>query len=324
MIMGRSIVRYSLITIAIGIAIFLVFRSKVPFGRNNTSFAVRPDVRITRIELIQGKKKVSIEESGDKWFVNKKDEARKSAVIFIMKTLREMKIKSPVSSGTFENEIVAKNVEPVRVNVFSRHRMIRSFYVYKTSSNIYGNIMKLKPSSKPFIVYMPGYEDDIGVYFIAEELFWKPYQVFHLLPSEIGSVTNEVFSEENASFRIECGLKSFQLTDLTKPVTGWDTLKVKRYLTYFTSIAFETWASGMTESEIKSITSANPLCRISVSRRDGNDIVLTVWEKWKTENGTRTPDTDRVWARTNQRDELFIMKYPELDPVLKKRSYFFN
>ncbi len=324
MIMGRYIVRYSLITIAIGIAIFLVFRSKVPFGRNNTSFAVGPDARITRIELIQGKKKVSIEESGDKWFVNKKDEARKSVVIFIMKTLREMKIKSPVSSGTFENEIVAKNIEPVRVNVFSRHRMIRSFYVYKTNSNIYGNIMKIKPSSKPYIVYMPGYEDDIGVHFIAEELFWKPYQVFHILPSEIGSVTNEVFSEENASFRIECALKSFQLTDLTKPVSGWDTLKVKRYLTYFTSIAFETWASAMTESEINSITSANPLCRISVSRRDGNNIVLTVWEKWKTENGTRIPDTDRVWARTNQRDELFIMKYPELDPVLKKRSYFFN
>ena len=322
--MGRSFIRYSLIIIAICIAIFLVFRNKVPFGKSNTSFAVKPDARITRIELIQGNRKIRIEEVGDKWLVNRKDEARKSAVVFILKTLREMKIKSPVSSESFENEIVKNGIDPVRVNVFSRYRLIRGFYVYKTGSNIYGNIMKIKAFSKPYIVYLPGYEDNIGDNFVADELFWKPFQVFHLLPSEIESVTNEIFSDVNSSFGIESKLKSFQLTDLKTTVTGWDTAKVKRYLTYFTAIAFESWAAGLTESEINSIISSNPLYRISVKKADEKEIVLTVWEKWKTENGIRTPDTDRVWARTNQQNELFIIKYLDLDPVLKKRSYFYN
>ena len=32
----------------------------------------------------------------------------------------------------------------------------------KPASNIYGNIMKMKSGSKPFIVYVPGFEGDIG------------------------------------------------------------------------------------------------------------------------------------------------------------------
>jgi hypothetical protein len=35
-------------------------------------------------------------------------------------------------------------------------------------------------------------------------------------------------------------------------------------------------------------------------------------------------DSDRVWAKTNQRDEIFIMRYFDLDPILKKRGYFFK
>jgi len=45
-------------------------------------------------------------------------------------------------------------------------------------------MMKIKGGSKPFIVCVPGYEGDIGSGFSLNELFWQPYAVFNLLPSE--------------------------------------------------------------------------------------------------------------------------------------------
>ena len=96
-----------------------------------------------------------------------------------------MKIKSPVSAELFKSEITEKGIEPVRVKVYENRKLIKSFLVYKTSSNSYGNIMKIRERSKPFIVYVPGYDGDIGSAFTLNELFWQPYTVFNLLPSEI-------------------------------------------------------------------------------------------------------------------------------------------
>jgi hypothetical protein len=322
--MNKLIIRYFLIFIAVGALLLFLFRGRTPFGKGNSSFAIDPEVEITRIDLFQGDKKLSLEKSGESWRINKKDLVRKNAVLFILRTMREMKIKSPVSVEIFDNEIVKKKIDPVRVNVYEKRKMVKSFFVYKTGSNIYGNIMKIKASSKPFIVYIPGYEDNIGTHFIVNELFWKPYVVFNLLPSQIDYVKLEYFNDTTSSFIINYNKKVFSLSDFRKDISGWDTLKVKRFLTYFTSIPFEIWAFDLPENEKKIIESGLPLFRISVKQSLGKEIILTVWGKWNLTDGDKKIDSDRVWAKTNLRDEIFIMRYFDLDPVLKKRAYFYT
>jgi hypothetical protein len=41
------------------------------------------------------------------------------------------------------------------------------------------------------------------------------------------------------------------------------------------------------------------------------------------ENGKKTKDSDRLFGKTQNNDELFIIRYFDIDPLLKKRSYFF-
>jgi hypothetical protein len=235
-----------------------------------------------------------------------------------------MKIKSPVSAEIFTDEIVKKQINPVRVNIYEKRRLQKSFYVYKTGSNVYGNIMKIKTSSKPFIVYIPGYEDNIGAHFIVNELFWKPFQVFNHLPSQISSLKFENIPDSSDSFIINCNRNAVSLSGLNNVVSGWDTLKVRRYITYYTSIQFENWAFDLPENEKKMIESGNPLYRITLKDTGGEVIILTVWEKSTIDGGVKKSDTDRVWAKTNKRDDIFVMRYFDLDPILKKRSYFFS
>jgi hypothetical protein len=303
------------------LSIVLVFHGRKPFGKDQTSFASVPDKEITRIELSGEGRKLTLEKNGELWLVNGEKEARRSAVAFIERILTGMKIKSPVTPELFQQEVTDRRIYPVRVRVYENRKMLSSFLVFKTGSNIYGNIMKISEKSKPFIVYVPGYEGDIGSGFTVNELFWTPYSIFNLLPSEILDVTFENVAEPASSFTISGKNNLYTLSDGNSSLTGWDTARVRRYISYFAMIPFESWALDLSRPETDSIQSSTPLCRIKVKKPDGTLSVLTLWEKTSAETGQK--DSDRLWGKTDSGNTLFIVRYFDIDPLLKKRSYFF-
>ena len=321
--MNKLIVRVILISIAVTLIVVLLLRNRLPFGKSNSSFSSEPDRDITRIEFSESGKKLSLEKKGATWLINEKTEARKNGILFIIRILKEIKIKSPVSEEMFNSEIIEKGIEPVKIKVYDGNKLIKSFLVYKTSSNIYGNIMKIKERSKPFIVYVPGYDGNIGSAFTMSELFWKPYTVFNFLPSEIVSVKLENLSDTSSSFSINCRNRHFTLSSMNRELTGWDSALVVRYLSYFAWIPFEKWALDMSIDERKMVESKQPLYRITVISSNGKESVLTLWERMKDDNGEMTKDSDRLLGKTQSNDEFFIMRYFDIDPLLKKRSYFF-
>jgi hypothetical protein len=323
MMMYKLIIKGVLMSMVLVLILILVFRDRLPFGAGNSSFASKPHMEITRIEFLEQGKKLSLEKTAENWVINKKTEARKSGILFILRILREIEIKSPLSADLFKSEITDKGIEPVKIRVFENRKLIKSFLVYKTSSNIYGNIMKIREKSKPFIVYVPGYDGDIGSAFTLNELFWQPYTVFNFLPSEIESVSFENIADTSSSFLITCRNHHFALSDRNRELTGWDSALVQRYLSYFVWIPFEKWALEMGEEEKKMVESQQPLCRISVTTSQGKKSILTLWEKMKDEQADLAKDSDRLLGRTQISDEFFIMRYFDIDPLLKKRSYFF-
>jgi len=321
--MYKLVIKGLLISIAVVLIAVLLFRHRLPFGKSNSSFAAEPEKEITRIDFSETGKRLSLEKKGDDWVINEKNEARKSGILFILRILREIKIKSPVSEELFKSAITDKGIEPVKIKVYERKRLIKSFLVYKTSSNDYGNIMKISTRSKPFIVYMPGYDRNIGSAFTLNELFWQPYTVFNLLPSEIESVKFENLSDTSSSFIITRRNHHFILAAANRELTGWDSTLVTRYLSYFAWIPFEKWDLELGDKEKNLIESQQPLYRIGVTTVTGKESILTLWEKMKEGKDENTTDSDRLLGRTQSSDEFFIMRYFDIDPLLKKRSYFF-
>jgi hypothetical protein len=319
--MNKILIRSFLLFIIIGLLLLILFISRSPFGKSNSSFASEPKEEITRIEFSGEAKKLILEKKGESWFVNGKSEARKSGVLFILRILEEIKIKSPVSSELFESEITGKHISPVKVKVFEKGRLLKSFLVYKTRSNSYGNIMKIKEKSKPFIVCVPGFDGDIGSGFVLNELFWQPYIVFNFLPSEISSVSLENFTDTTSSFSIIKKNNHYLLAGMSGNTAQWDSSLVIRYISYFAWIPFESWELGIGEKEKKTIETQQPIYRITVNTINGRRKTLTLWDKM-IENG-KAIDSDRVLGKTEDNDELFIMRYFDIDPLLKKKSYFF-
>ncbi len=312
-----------LVFVTIGLLYLILFSASSPYGKNNSSFSSEPQKEITKIEFSESGERLTLEKNGDDWLINGKTEARKSGVLFILRILKEIKIKSPVSPDLFKSEIMGKDIIPVKVKVYEKRRLLSNFLVYKTRSNNYGNIMKIKEASKPFIVYVPGYDGDIGSAFTLNELFWQPYKVFNLLPSEIAAVKFENFSDTASSFSIVNRNHHYYLSGNTGDLAGWDSTLVTRYLSYFVRIPFESWAFDIGEAAKKIIEAQQPLYRIIVTAASGRKTILTLWGMMTGENGSKRIDSDRLLGKTEERDELFIMRYFDIDPLIKKRSYFF-
>ena len=321
--MTRVFIRNIILFFILLFILLLVFKNRAPFGNRNSSFSIDRQEEVTRIELSDGSNKLSLEKNGKEWLVNGKNVARKSSILFIIRVIKEIKIKSPVSPDMFNSEITERGIGPVKVKIYENSRLLNSFLVYKTRSNIYGNIMKIRDRSKPFIVYVPGYEADIGSAFVLNELYWQPFTLFNLLPSEIESVSVEPPRDTSISYSITHNNHSFVLSGTKSILSGWDTSRVRRYLTYFTYIPFDSWAFDIAADEKKRIETGQPLTRITVTGSNNKKTVLTLWEKVKSENGILTIDSDRLYGKTDNRDELFILRYFDVDPILKKRSYFF-
>jgi len=307
------------------ILLLIVFLSKTrtPFGKANSDFSTKPEQEITRIVLSQDREELTLEKSGEEWLINDKAKARKSGINFIIRILTEAKIKSPVSPELFESEIIEKDIIPVTVKVYEGRRVLKSFMVYKTISNNYGNIMKMKGSAKPFIVYVPGYEANIGSGFTLNELYWQPYSIFNLLPSEITSVHLENMSDTSSSFAIFKKEGRYSFSGTKSGLSGWDTSLVIRYLSYFTWIPFESWAFDINKDGKEFIDQQSPQYKLTTTSSGGYTTILSLWEKTKFENGEKGIDTDRLFGKTQANDDFFIVRYFDIDPVLKKRSYFF-
>jgi hypothetical protein len=173
------------------------------------------------------------------------------------------------------------------------------------------------------MVYVPGNDVEIGSAFNLNELFWQPYTVFNLLPSDIFSVTFENMADTGAFFRIENENQRLRLYGRSGELTGWDTARLMRYISYFTHVPFESWAFDLSTGEKEKIKNQEPLYRISVVTAGGAKTVLTLWERSTDEQGVFKRDTDRLWGKNDDREEFLILRYTDIDPLLKKRTYFF-
>jgi hypothetical protein len=322
--MRKTILFTTLIIAVLVAAIFVLSNSHSPFGKSNSEFASKPVTEITRIKFSQNGKDLTLEKAGEEWLINGEIKARKGGINFIIRILTEARIKSPVSPELFRSEITDKGIDPVNVQVYEGRKMLKSFMVYKTGSNIYGNIMKMRQRAKPFIVNVPGYEVNIGYAFTLKEQYWEPYTIFNMLPSEINSVRFENRGDSASSFRISKKDGKYTLSGNNNDLTGWNPELIIRYISYFTFVPFESWAVDMTNEEKLSIDIKEPDYRITVVSSTGSATILNLWERIKTENGKKVTDSDRLIGKIKGNDDFFIVRYFDIDPVLKKRAYFFS
>lgn len=288
-------------------------------GANGGTFKIKSGEKVTRVVIQKADSKVTLEMKKGEWLVNGKENARRAAISFLLSTLEGMEPESSVSQQTLESLKSKSTGKPVSVKIYSGVRKIRSFMVYHYNDVNYSSIIMKHHGSKPYLVYLPGYDFDPGIVFTAEADYWRPFTIFETMPSAIKEMNMTYTADRSASFSIICESGK----TLLEGNGSFDTVAVKRYLSYFVNVPFESLVTGLEPGEEKSLTASEPYFSISLTTVTGRTNVLKGWKRMSQANGTRIPDTDRLWGRLDD-GRLFVMRYLDIDPLLKKRSYFLS
>lgn len=313
-----------MIIIIIAVLAMVLISRQVPFGAKHSAFHVENTDRIYRILISGDNREVELIRRDGQWFLDGDIEARKPAVDMILKILRDIRIKSPVSDELFNQVVDSDNAQHMEVRVYGKNRLIQSFHVYKNTEGSLPGIMKRRRATRPFIAHMPGEEADPAMYFIADREFWMPNIVFALSPEQISRVKVMYTDKPDSSFTIR--KKGRQLDFYSPGSEGGqlDTLAAGRYLSYYNYIPFESYAYDLGREQKDSVSAHPADLSIEVVTDGADTSRLMAWTRKIMKGGSMVTDTDRLWGSVNGGEDLFVIMYYHLDPLIKYPSYFIS
>jgi len=179
--------------------------------------------------------------------------------------------------------------------------------------------MTLPENEQPLLFYVPGFANDLRTNFSPDEYLWRDNTLLNYLPDQILSISLQHWPDSAASFRVDWSGDAFQLTDhLGQRPANPDTEALRRYLTYFTTIGYAAKAE-LASHQKDSLDKARPNFVLEVRNRHGLSNQLEGHLIAQPDGST---NFDQVWVRFNDEAEYLVVKFAEIDPVLKRLDYF--
>ena len=308
------------------IAVVITSRQCGGYTTSSDYFAVKNSKRVTSVILERNNEKLLLKREKTGWKVNDKKEASTATVRFFLETLSRATIKSTVAESLFRNDLASNPVPVVRVTIKKTPGLTKSYLVYQVSSNPYGNYFKKREKGIPYVVNIPGFSGDIGSLYVTNEKFWLPHEVFRYQPSQIRMVSLEYKPGEKSSFMIRQERSGhIELYSLPGelPVQDVNRAKLSRYLTYFNVLRYERPVLETDSVNVKALLSSTPVHHITVEDTTGKEITLRTYPivNQNVDSGSQV-DLNRIYGQINEEKELVIIRYMDIDPILKDLSYF--
>jgi len=323
--------QYRTYFIIIGLVVILLIaviltRRYGGFSVDSRDFSIKQSDRVTAVIMEKEGERLVLTKGESGWMVNDRYKARPSAIRFLLETLSRISIKSSVPESQFQTEWKHVSSSVIRVEIREKPGRVRSFLVYPVTSNPYGNYFKKRERGTPFIVNIPGYSGNVGSLFVTGEKFWLPHTLYSCQPSEIRMIKLLICHNEPQSFVIyqeSPGAVKLLTLPEEEPVQNLDTARVYRYFSYFNNLRFERWVLDSDSVDIPAVLSSQPRHEITIQDQSGSSATIRTYPIIRgTKNGEPEIDLNRIYANMNNDSALVIVKYVDIDPVLKERDYF--
>ena len=268
-----------IITIVLAVIVaYLFYTSKEGTIRQELKdFAIEDTSAITKIFLADmSNHQVTLEkiEPGH-WIVNGKYKARKDLIEILLKTMKNLEVKSPVAKAARENVIKRIATGAVKVEVYQNNNdePNKVYYVGGATQSQMGTYMLLENSSNPFIMNIPYFSGYLTTRYNTDEYEWRDKTVFNYQFKDIAGVKLEYTHNPEYSFSImNTGNWTYTLRSLQNDelIANYDTNNLNIYLTFFRNIQFEGFVRNKDTAFRDSIVSYPPFCTLTVTDMSGN------------------------------------------------------
>ncbi len=275
---------------------------------------------ISKIVIENNQDTIILTNKNNKWFINNKFPAKEQALNFLLLVSNQLKIKNPVmriymDSINSELELNGKTVKFYN----NDNDIIKEWKVGNFDKKIGATCIKLKNTEMSFFAYLPGILHDINK--IIEKKNFYETTIFDYKYYELKEIKVSYTDSSELSFGLKINNNKAELYSIKtgELMTNIDLKAVGRYLTYFEDIKFESIIEGITKAERDSILIAKPKHKITVTDRNGITKSLNTYERY---NKYGKKDIHKINAIFNKNEEIIVIKYYNIDLILKELGFF--
>lgn len=330
---------YLFLLAALAVAVwYFVFRngnSTIPVNEKN--FAVEDTANIGKIFIADmNKKSVTLErdENGG-WTVNGMYAVRPDAISLLLKTIKQLSIKNPVSEAARNSVLKNMATDNHKVEIYDlKNQLIVSYYVGGGTNDFNGTYMKTANGENPFVVSVPGFHGVLTVRYITDVEELRSRSIFSLPFNQLSEVKVLYPADEANSFVIEvAGVDSFRLFSYVSHTLispkKIEKEKVGMYLSLFRFINAEGFENNNTLKD--SVLAQTPYCEISVKdiHRKISQAICYYKPITKTslqqfsQNGEALPhDIDHFYALINDRKDFVLIQQFHFGRLFQKINFF--
>ncbi len=319
--------------LAVAAGILIMKNRKSTIKEELKDFAVKDTASITKI-FMADKSPSSItltREAPGQWTVNGKFAARWDAITTLLETINEVDVRTPVAKSGFDNVIKALATSGTKVELYSKDKLIKTYYVGGSTQDQMGTFMMIDKSSTPFVTYIPGFNGYLSTRYFTGESSWRDRTVFNYFNDEIAAINVEYpGTEKRYSFAVNP--KTFTATSLdTHEPSITDTAKVGRYVGLFKHVNFEGFADGVSRDVKDSVVRTTPIAIITITDTKGTKDVLKAYLKMVNKRDSLLEDehgkpviydVDRMFAVINNGKDFVVIQHYVFDGILASFDYF--
>lgn len=263
--------------------------------------------------------------SNGRWSINNKYLVREDMIKMLLETMKQMVVKRPVSQAARNNVIKTLAVNGNKVEVYSKGKLQKVFYVGGNTNDYLGSYFIMQGSENPYILHIPGFNGFISGRFDVKEIEWRNRELFQSTLRTIQSlsvsypqkpvgsrqsVVDNMHIDEN-SFKIVYDNGEFKIEGIN-PI---DTAKLISYLNYYQNIQIEHYFSSLKENFRDSLEQVTPLCIIrltDINERNSKGIKMY----------SKKDNPDQMIGVLDKTDEIVSIQYYVFDKLMVKKDFF--
>jgi len=328
--------RYLYIILLILLAItsyYIVNNSNTTIKDAYSNFAFADTASITKIFIVDKTgEQVLLERKKNYWEVNKKYRTRKDAIEMLLKTIKDVEVKAPVSKAAMETQIKHLAAKSVKVEIYAGgNKPAKVYYVGGATDDNQGTYMLLENSTKPYIVHVPGFFGYLSTRYFTEEELWRQSWIFKSNYEDIASVRLDYPKDETKGFTaVNLGNNKFELYRNfdNQKINIFDSTQVKLFIGNFMSIGYEAPIVNMKPEKRDSLEHVKPEKIYTVKLKNNKEQTLRLYlvkaEEGRTDafGNPIDNDPDRLYGFFDGFKELVTVQTLSINPVTKEINDF--
>lgn len=273
-----------LIVLAVITLILLLSEKNGNLKQELRDFAVKDTSSISKIFLADKLgNEIILNRTSNGWLVNDKFPLRKDAIKTLLGTVKNIEVNYPVSNAMHNNVVKNLATKSVKIEIFTTNENVphKTYYIGSPAPNMIGSFMLLENSSKPFVMYIPGFNGFLAPRYnidgtkISLDL-WRDRSFIKINPNEINYV--EVINHDDNS-------KSYKITKENQGYTLYHNKSKKRvsknfsekYFNLFRKVNCEGFMNNYSKKD--SIITSNPFHTIKIKTKELDEIKFNTFHK---------------------------------------------